>query len=140
MGGCKGNDQGDGTGKGNGDGKAKGNGDGDGKSKVNGKGAKGKLILWNYQPCPGDELYFKTDDHSFYDDFPNGMEVSADYYHVDYHAPIYVIQARAATMTRYHRRLGKRTFRYVAVMFQSRSNDLVWTTFSRNGVVWLRIP
>ena len=38
-----------------------------------------------------------TNDHAFYDDFPDGIEVPADYYHVDYHALITVIQARAAT-------------------------------------------
>lgn len=137
MGGCKVDDQGDGKCIGKGDGKAKGMGVGGGKGKSNGKGGKGKLRLWNYQPNSGDKFYFKTHDHAFYDDFPDGIEVSADSYQVDYHAPISVISARAATKNTYHHGLGNRVFRYVAVSFRSGSGDIIWTNFSRNGFVWM---
>ena len=72
-----------------------------------------------------------------YDDFPDGIEVSADSYQVDYHAPISVISARAATKKTYHHGLGNRVFRYVAVSFRSGSGDIIWTNFSRNGFVWM---
>ena len=103
------------------------------------RGARESLD-WNYQPYPSDFLYFKTHDYAFYDDLPDGIEVPADYYHVDYHAPITVILARAATKNTYNRWWGNRTFRYVAVSFRSWSGDIVWTNFSRHGVVWMQLP
>ena len=133
KGGDKGGDKGGGKGDGDGD------GDGDGKGGGKGNGGKGKLRKGNYEPKPGDVLYFHPSRrHAFYDDFPEGNLVDADFCSIDLEKSITVRQTKSANLDTQHPYWGPRTMKYVSVSFMSDSGHTVWTNFSRKGVVWLR--
>ena len=141
KGGYKGGGKGDGDGDGDGDGKGGGDGDGDGDGKGGGKGngGKGKLKMGNYEPKPGDVLYFHPSRrHAFYDNFPDGDQVDADYYEIDLEKSITVEQTSSAKLDTQHPWWGQRTMKYVAVSFRSNSGSIVWTNFSRQGTIWMR--
>ena len=132
---CKGGDNGGGKGDGDGD------GDGDGKASVKGGTGKGKFKMVGYQPNHGDVLYFiPKHDNAFYDSFPDGKEVNSKYHQIDYNQTIMVILSMSDTLNTDHDWHGPRTFKYVAVSFRPGSGYIVWTDFSRNGVVWIRFP
>ena len=137
-GGDKGGDKGGGKGDGDGDGDEDGKGGGKGNGGK-GNGGKGKLRKGNYEPKPGDVLYFHPSRrHAFYDDFPRGNLVDADFCSIDLEKSITVLHTRSAKIDSQHSYHGRRTMKYVSVSFLSDGGYTVWTNFSRKGVVWLR--
>ena len=127
---------GKGGGKGNGDGAGDGAGDGGGK----GQGGKGKLRIGSYEPLRGTVLYFHpSKDHAFYDSFPAGYLVDAAWFQIDLDKPFLVEQTMSKALDTDHHWWGRRKQQFVSVSFKTGSGHIVWTNFSRNGVLWMRI-
>ena len=117
-----------------------GNRCGKGKSKGGVKG-KGKKNVGSYEPWPGDKLYFHTSkDHAFYNSFPDGYKVDAAWYQIDLDEPVTVDQVSSKPFYTEHPYHGPRWQTFVAVSFYSGSGHIVWTNFSRNGILWMQFP